>query len=61
MELLYIHFLDKESKYKRVDFVIELKNHLSSVTGIWFDPLVKKVFSVSADKRFVASEINYNS
>ena len=56
-----IHSLDKESKYKRVDLVIELKNHLSTVTGLWFDPLEKKVYSVSTDKRFVASEINYNS
>jgi WD40 repeat protein len=59
--IISIHSLDKESKYKRVDLVIELKNHLSSVTGIWFDPLDKKVFSVSADKRFVASDTNYNS
>ena len=56
-----IHSLDKESKYKKVDLVIELKNHLSTVTGIWFDSIEKKVYSVSADKRFVASEINYNS
>ena len=56
-----IHSLDKESKFKRVDLVIELKNHLSTVNGIWFDPLEKKVYSVSTDKKFVASEINYNS
>ena len=56
-----IHSLDKESKFKRVDLVIELKNHLSAVNGIWFDPLEKKVYSVSTDKKFVASEINYNS
>ena len=56
-----IHSLDKESKYKRVDLVVELKNHLSTVNGIWFDSLEKKVYSVSTDKRFVASEINYNS
>jgi WD40 repeat protein len=56
-----IHSLDKESRYKKVDLVIELKNHLSTVNGIWFDPLEKKVYSVSSDKRFVASEIRYNS
>ena len=56
-----IHSLDKESKYKRVDLVIEIKNHLSSVTGVWYDSLEKKLYSVSTDKRFVASEINYNS
>jgi hypothetical protein len=56
-----IHSLDKDSRYKKVDLVIELKNHLSTVNGIWFDPLEKKVYSVSSDKRFVASEIRYNS
>ena len=56
-----IHSLDKESKYKKIDLVIELKNHLSTVTGLWFDSLEKKIYSVSTDKRFVASEINYNS
>ena len=56
-----IHSLDKDSRYKKVDLVIELKNHLSTVNGIWFDPLEKKVYSVSSDKRFVASEISYNS
>lgn len=34
---------------------------MSTVNGIWFDPLEKKVYSVSSDKRFVASEIRYNS
>ena len=56
-----IHSLDKESRFKRVDLVIELKNHVSSVNGVWFDILEKKVYSVSSDKKFVASEINYNS
>ena len=56
-----IHSLDKESRFKRVDLVIELKNHVSSVNGVWFDNLEKKVYSVSSDKKFAASEINYNS
>jgi WD40 repeat protein len=56
-----VHALDKESKFKKVELVIELKNHLSNVTGLWFDSLEKRVYSVSTDKRFVASEIKYNS
>ena len=56
-----IHSLDKESRFKKVDLVVELKNHLSDVRGIWYDSLEKKIYSVSADKRFVASDINYNS
>ena len=51
------HSLDNESKYKKVALVIELKNHLSTVVGIWFDSLEKKVYSISEDKRFLASEI----
>ena len=56
-----VHSLIKESKYKKVDLVVELKNHLSCVTGVWYDSLEKKLYSVSTDKRFVASDINYNS
>ena len=36
-----IHSLDKESLYKRVDLVIELKKNLLTVTGIWFNSLEK--------------------
>ena len=56
-----IHSLDKESRFKKVDLVVELKNHVSDVTGLWYDSVEKKVYSVSADKRFVASDTNYNS
>jgi WD40 repeat protein len=56
-----IHSVDKESRFKRVDLALELKNHLSQVNGVWYDPLEKKIYSVSTDKKFVASDINYNS
>jgi WD40 repeat protein len=56
-----IHSVDKESRFKRVDLALELKNHLSQVNGVWYDPLEKKIYSVSTDKKFVASDVNYNS
>ena len=37
-----IHSVDKESRFKRVDLALELKNHLSQVNGVWYDPLEKK-------------------
>ena len=53
--------LDKKSKYKKVDLIIELKNHLNSITGMWYDFLTKKLYTVSSDKRFVVSDITSNS
>ena len=52
-----IHILDKEFKYKKVALAIIPKKLLSTITGIWFDSLETKVYSFSADKIFVASEI----
>ena len=56
-----VHSLDKESKFKKVNLVVELKNHQSSVSGIWYDSVEKKMYTVSFDKRFLASGINQNS
>ena len=55
-----IYALDKESNFKIADLVVELRNHLSAVTGMWFDSNSKRLYSVSTDKRFASSEI-YNN
>lgn len=55
-----VYSLDKQSNFKIADLVVELKNHLSSVTGMWFDSYDKKLYSVSTDKRFISSELNNN-
>ncbi len=59
--IISVHCLDKESRFKRADTLNELKNHTSQINGVWYDPLDKKVYSVSTDKRFVASDINNSS
>ena len=59
--VISIFSLDKKSKYKKVDLIIELKLHINSVNGIWYDFLHKKLFSLSSDKRFLASDIIANS
>ena len=56
-----IHRLDPNSDYTKTNNILELKNHLSSVKAIWFDNMNGKIYSVSADKRFVTSEMNYNA
>ena len=55
-----IYSLNKKSNFKIADLVVELRNHLSSVTGIWYDSYYKRLYSVSTDKRFASSEI-YNN
>ena len=55
-----IYSLNKESNFKVADLLVELRNHLSAVTGMWYDSYDKKLYSVSTDKRFVSSEIYSN-
>ena len=59
--IISIFYLDKKSKYKKVELIAELKNHLNSVNGMWYDFEQKKLYSVSSDKRFLVSEIKSNS
>ena len=59
--VISIFTLDKRSKYKKVDLIIELKPHINSVNGIWYDFIQKKLFTLSSDKRFLASDIKSNS
>ena len=59
--VISIFTLDKRSKYKKVDLIIELKLHINSVNGIWYDFIQKKLFTLSSDKRFLASDIKSNS
>ena len=59
--VISIFTLDKKSKYKKVDLIIELKLHMNSVNGIWYDFIQKKLFTLSSDKRFLASDIKSNS
>ena len=40
---------------------IELKNHFSRVVDIWYDPIRRKMFTISTDRRFVSCEVNTNS
>ena len=59
--IISVFSLDKKSKYKKVDLIIELKNHLNSITGLWYDYQQKKLYTVSTDKRFLVSDITSNS
>ena len=51
----------EQSHYTVLDLVIELKNHFSRITDIWYDVNRAKMFTVSNDRRLVACEININS
>jgi len=59
--IISVFTLDRRSKYKKVELIIELKNHLNTVNGMWYDYAQKKLYSVSSDKRFLVSDINSNS
>ena len=59
--IISVFTLDRRSKYKKVELIIELKNHLNIVNGMWYDYAQKKLYSVSSDKRFLVSDINSNS
>lgn len=48
--------VNPKTNYTEVDFIIQLKNHFSRVTGIWYDSSKSKLYSVSTDRRFTASE-----
>jgi len=59
--VISVFTLDKKSKYKKVELIIELKNHINCVNDMWYDSIEKKLFSVSTDKRFVAGDISSSS
>ena len=50
-----------QSHYTVLDLVLELKNHFSRITDIWYDVNRAKMFTVSNDRRLVACDININS
>ena len=50
-----------QSHYTVLDLVLELKNHFSRITDIWYDVNRAKMFTVSNDRRLVACDINNNS
>ena len=51
----------EQSHYTVLDLVIELKNHFSRITDIWYDVNRAKMFTISNDRRLVACDINVNS
>ena len=59
--VISIFTLVKKSKFKKVNSIIELKLHINSVNGIWYDFIQKKLFTLSSDKRFLVSNIKTNS
>ena len=58
--VISIFILDKKSKYKKVELILELKSHLSTVHGMFYDFEQKKLYTVSSDKKFLVSDINSN-
>ena len=55
--IISIFNLDRKSNYKKVDLILELKNHLNTIYGMWYDFEQKKLYSVSSDKRFLVNDI----
>ena len=51
----------EKSNFAELDLIIELKNHFSRITDIWYDVNRGKMFTVSNDRRFVACDVNINS
>ena len=51
----------EKSHFTELDLVIELKNHFSRITDIWYDVNRAKMYTVSNDRRLVSCNINYNS
>ena len=51
----------EQSHYTELELIIELKNHFSRITDIWYDVNRAKMFTVSNDRRLVASDVNLNS
>lgn len=52
---------DVQSYFSSFEEVTELKNHTNRIMGIGFDSNTGYVYSCSTDKRFLISEINYQS
>ena len=59
--IINIFSFDKKYKYKKIELIAELKSHINSVNGMWYDSIQKKLYSVSTDKRFLVSDISSNS
>jgi WD40 repeat protein len=56
-----VHKALVESHYTELDLVIELKNHFSRIIDIWYDANRGKMYTVSNDKRFAVSDVNFDS
>ena len=51
----------EKSNFTELDLIIELKNHFSRITDIWYDVNRAKMYTVSNDRRLVSCNININS
>jgi len=56
-----VHKCLPKSNFTELDLIIELKNHFSRVTDIWYDTNMGKMYTVSNDRRLVACDVNFNS
>ena len=56
-----VHKCLPKSNFTELDLIIELKNHFSRVTDIWYDTNIGKMYTVSNDRRLVACDVNFNS
>jgi WD40 repeat protein len=41
--------------------VVEIKNHFSRVTDIWYDDKINKMYSLSNDRRFITCDLKMNN
>ena len=56
-----VHKSYPKSNFTELDLIIELKNHFSRITDIWYDTNKGKMYTISNDRRFVACDVNFNS
>lgn len=56
-----VHKCFPKSDFAELDLIIELKNHFSRITDIWYDTNKGKMYTVSNDRRLVACDVNFNS
>ena len=56
-----VHKVLTQTHYTELDLIIELKNHFSRITDIWYDANRGKMFTISTDRRLVACDVNFNS
>ena len=56
-----VYKINIDSNNIELELNIELKNHFSRIVDIWYEPTRNKMFTISADRRFVSCDINKNS